>query len=85
MELVLVHQEIEPLPRKNSEPFIFNNEGILSSAYKKEIQNNFFQSSPKSVFGVKQGVKSFQYQYTSGIGALLKLSVFAIAIIAVFS
>jgi hypothetical protein len=85
MELVLSHQEIEPLPRKKNEPFIFNNEGILSSVYKKETQNNFFQSSPKSVFGVKQGIKSFQYQYTSGVDAILKLSIFAVAVITVFS
>ncbi|MCK0110403.1 hypothetical protein MWU58_13965 [Flavobacteriaceae bacterium S0825] len=85
MELVLSHQEFEPLPKKKREHFVFNNEGILSSAYKEEIKNNFFQSSPKSVFGVKQRIKSFQYQYTLGIDAVLKLSVFAIAIIAVFS
>ena len=85
MELVLSHQEFEPLPKQKIAPFIFNNEGILNSAYKKETQNNFFHSNPKSVFGAKQGIKSFQYEYTSGVGALLKLSVFAIAVIAVFS
>ena len=85
MELVLSHQEFEPLPKKKRESFVFNNEGILSSAYKEEIKNNFFQSDPKSVFGAKQRIKSFQYQYTSGIDAVLKLSVFAIAIITVFS
>lgn len=85
MELVLSHQEFEPLPRQKRESFVFNNEGILSSAYKEEIKNNFFQSNPKSVFGVKQRIKSFQYQYTSGVDAILKLSVFVIAMVAVFS
>ncbi len=85
MELVLSHQEFEPLPKQKREPFIFNNEGILNSAYKEETGKNFFQSSPKSVFGAKQRIKSFQYQYTPGIDAILKLSVFAIAVIVVFS
>ena len=85
MELVLSHQEFEPLPKQKRESFVFNNEGILSSAYKEETRDNFFQSSPKSVFGAKQRIKSFQYQYTSGIGAILKISVFAIALIAVFN
>ncbi len=85
MELVLSQQDIEPLPKQKSTPFIFNNEGILSSAYKEETRHNFFESNPKSVFGVKQRIKSFNYQYTSGVDAFLKLSVFAIAVIAVFS
>lgn len=85
MEIVLSHQEFEPLPKPKKEPFIFNNEGILSSAYKEKTKHNFFQSNPKSVFGVKQRIKSFQYQYTSGIDAFLKLSVFAIVVMAVFS
>jgi len=85
MEIVLTHQEFEPLPRQKREPFIFNNEGILSSAYKDETRNNFFRSNPKSVFGAKQRIKSFQYQYTSSIDAILKISVFAIALIVVFN
>jgi len=31
MELVLTHQDIEPLPKQIREPFIFKNEGLLSS------------------------------------------------------
>jgi hypothetical protein len=76
MELVLTTQEIEPLPKRTIKPFIFNNEGILSSSYKEEINENFFNSNPKSVFGIKQRVKSKQYRATYGISAILKLSVF---------
>lgn len=85
MEIVLTHQEFEPLPRQKREPFIFNNEGILNSVYKEEIQDNFFNSNPKSVFGAKQRIKNFQYQYTSGIDAILKISVFVIALIVAFN
>ena len=85
MEIVLSHQDIEPLPRQKRESFVFNNEGILTSNYKEEIQDNFFNSNPKSVFGIKQRIKSFQYQYTSGVDAILKISVFVIALIVVFN
>lgn len=81
MELVLTHQNIEPLPKHKRESFIFKNEGLLSSAYKQETCNNFFHSNPKSIFGIKQSVKSRQYQFTSSIEILLKLSVFAIVLV----
>ena len=85
MELVLTQMDIEPLPKQKSDPFIFKNEGLLTSDYKEEIQNNFFHSNPTSIFGIKQRIKSDQYQYLSSIEVLLKLSVFAIAIIALLS
>ena len=82
MELVLTQVDLEPLPKQKPEPFVFKNEGILTSSYKQEIQDNFFHSNPTSVFGVKQRIKSSQYQYSPSIGAVLKLSIFAIALIA---
>ncbi len=81
MELVLTQQELEPLPRQEKVPFVFKNEGLLTSTYKKEIRNNFFHSNPKSIFGIKQRIKSKQYQFTSSIDTILKLSVFVIALV----
>jgi hypothetical protein len=81
MELVLTQVDFEPLPKQEPEPFIFKNEGLLTSNYKKEIQDNFFHSNANSVFGIKQKIRSKQYQYSSSIDAILKLSVFIIAII----
>lgn len=85
MELVLTQMDIEPLPKQKREAFVFNNEGLLTSNYKEEIHNNFFHSNPNSVFGIKQRIKSNQYQYLPSIEVILKLSVFAIAIIATLS
>ena len=85
MELVLTQQDIEPLPRKKRETFTFKNEGLLSSTYKQETCKNFFHSNPKSVFGVKQYIKSKQYQFTSSIATILKLSVFVIAMVITLS
>ena len=53
MELVLTQQDIEPLPKPKIKPFIFCNEGLLNSNYKKETNENFFHSNPKSIFGIK--------------------------------
>jgi len=85
MELVLTQVDIEPLPKQEREAFTFNSEGLLTSNYKEEIQDNFFHSNPTSVFGIKQSIKSKQYQYTPSIDAILKLSVFAFAIVATLS
>ncbi|AXT20876.1 hypothetical protein D7030_11055 [Flavobacteriaceae bacterium AU392] len=76
MELVLTAQEIEPLPRQKKVAFEFKNEGLLNSNYKQGITGNFFNSSPKSIFGTKQSIKSKRYQITSSIETILKLSVF---------
>ncbi|MCO4822188.1 MAG: hypothetical protein KC469_08975 [Flavobacteriaceae bacterium] len=85
MELVVSTQDLEPLPKPQSAPFIFNNEGLLTSAYKEKIQSNFFQSNPKSIFGTKQRVKSQLYKSPIAIDVVLKLTVFVIAIVAVIN
>jgi hypothetical protein len=81
MELVLTQQDIEPLPRKKRETYTFKNEGLLSSTYKEQTCKNFFHSNPDSVFGVKQNIKSKQYQFTSSVETILKLSIFVIAMV----
>ena len=62
------------------ETFVFDNEGILTSTYKEETCDNFFNSNPESVYGTKQRIKSWQYGITSSIDTILKLSVFVIAL-----
>jgi hypothetical protein len=81
MELVLTQQDAEPLPEPQLVPYICKNEGILNSAYKRRTQRNFFNSHPKSIFGIKQRVKSKRYQITSSIDTALKVSVFVTALI----
>ena len=57
MEALILLQEIEPLPKQKIETFIFKNARLLSSKYKQETFTNFFYSSPKSLFGIKQLIK----------------------------
>ena len=85
MELVVLQEDIEPLPKKKTHAFVFNNEGILSSAYKNEIRENFFNSNPRSIFGIKQRVKSGLYTTNLGVETLLKFSVFVTVIVALVS
>ncbi len=85
MELVLTQQDLEPLPKQKRETFTFKNEGILSSTYKQETCENFFHSRSKSIFGTKQRIKSNQYQFTSSIETILKLSIFVIAMVVIFN
>ena len=58
MELVVIHEDIDLLPRRDKQRFVFMNEGILRSAYKEETKANFFHSNPRSIYGTKQHVRS---------------------------
>ena len=80
MEALVLRKEIEPLPIQKEASFVSDYEGFLNSNYKQVVKKNFFHSNPKSIFGIKQRVKSRQYQHNSAVGALLKLSVFVITL-----
>ncbi|GAB5565818.1 MAG: hypothetical protein Wins2KO_28810 [Winogradskyella sp.] len=82
MELVL-NQELETLP----EPVInrhFTNNGLLNTNYKSIVKDNFKTSTERSVFSIKQRVKSSQFRMVNHTAAIIKLSVFFIAVIAMF-
>ena len=85
MEALVIQQDIEPLPMDEKLILVFKNEGLLSSTYKKKTSRNFFQSNPKSIFGIKQRIKSMQYQSTSSVVTLLKLSVLAVVLAVAFA
>lgn len=76
----VIQPEIEPLPERKFEPIVFKNEGLLSSTYKIETGHNFFHSSPRSIYGIKQRLNHGRFQFTSSIETVLKLSVFAIVL-----
>lgn len=82
MELVLNSTlEIVPEPIKG---FHFTNQGLLNSNYKSLVKQNFSTSTKKSVFGIKQRIKASQFNMVNHTAAILKLSVFAIVLIAMF-
>lgn len=86
MELIITNTKSQSLSKrriieKESQP-----EGILTSNYKQIVNQNLKSASPNTVFGVKQRVKSLQFQATSNaVETLLKLSVFTVAILLIFA
>jgi len=82
MELVL-NQKLESVP----EPIVvshYTTNGLLNSNYKSIVKHNFSNSTTKSVFGIRQRIKSSQLNMVNHIGIVLKISVFAIALVAIF-
>jgi hypothetical protein len=79
MEL-LITQELEPFPIRRLKSKSERPVGLLNSNYKNVVNCNFNNPNPTSIFSVKQRVKSRQYQLTSSIETLLKVSVFLIVL-----
>ena len=83
MEL-LITQELEPLPIRSLKTEFEKPEGLLNSNYKQVVKCNLKNYNPKSISGIKQLLKSRQYQYTSSVETLLKVSVFVIVLAVMF-
>ena len=82
MELV-VNQELEFLPEPTAVSH-FTTKGLLNSNYKSVVKQNFSASTKKSIFGIRQRIKSSQLSRVNHTAVILKLSVFAIFLIALF-
>ena len=76
MELVVTSQKLEPSPTPRLVTPFVRPEGLLNSNYKSVVNCNLNNTNSKSIFGIKQRLKGRQYQFTSSIETLLKLSVF---------
>jgi hypothetical protein len=82
MELA-INQELEFL----SEPIkasYFTDQGLLNSNYKSVVNQNFSKSTTKSVFGIRQRLKSSQLNMVTHTAVILRLSVFAVVLVALF-
>ena len=78
-----VKQDLELEP----EPLVVNcntTEGLLRSNYKAVVNNNFKAMSSNSLFGARQGLKSFQFNKVDHVAGILKLTVFVSALIMLF-
>ena len=69
----------------NQDALVFENEGILNSVYKEEINRNFFHSRTNSIFGIKQKVKSKRYSTEILLPAVLKFTFCLILILTIFN
>ena len=82
MELV-VNQTLEFVPEPTAVSYL-SNQGILNSNYKAVVKQNFSKSTTKSVFGIRQRLKSSQLKMVNHTAVILKLSVFAMVLVALF-
>ena len=82
MALVL-NQTLESVPEPIA-VYHYNTNGLLNSNYKSIVKHNFSKSTTKSVFGIRQRIKSSQLNMVNHVGMVLKLSFFAIALVAIF-
>ena len=82
MELVL-NQKLESLPEPIAVSHYTTN-GLLNSNYKSIVKHNFSKSTTKSVFGIRQRIKSSQLNMVNHTAIILKLFVFAMALVAIF-
>ncbi|WP_340155273.1 hypothetical protein [uncultured Winogradskyella sp.] len=82
MELVL-NTTLESVPEP-IEVTSFTSHGLLNSNYKSIVKQNFRKSTKKSIFGIRQRLKSSQFKMVDHTVAILKLSVFAMVLIAIF-
>ncbi|NRB84657.1 MAG: hypothetical protein HRU49_12960 [Winogradskyella sp.] len=82
MALVL-NQTLESVPEPIAVSHYTTN-GLLNSNYKSIVKHNFSKSTTKSVFGIRQRIKSSQLNMVNHVGMVLKLSFFAIALVAIF-
>jgi len=80
MELVLTSPVTEPEPIRTPNVKFTRPEGLLNSNYKSIVKCNLRNTTSTSLFGIKQRIKSRQYQITSSVDTLLKLAVFAIVL-----
>ena len=82
MELV-VNQTSEFVPNPTAVLHCSTN-GLLNSNYKSVVNYNFSKSTSKSIFGIRQGLKSSQFNMVNHTAVILKLSVFAMVLVALF-
>ncbi len=71
---------IDPLPKPRLQEKIIRPEGLLNSNYKAIANRNLNNITSTSIFGIRQAIKSRQYQFTPAIDTLLKLTLFAIVL-----
>ncbi len=84
MELVLTTEDLEPLP-KQQDDLITEPSGFLNSEYKSVVKHSLNNISSKSIFGIRQRIKSRSYITSCVAETTIKLSVFLTLIFLIFN
>jgi hypothetical protein len=85
MELVLTQQNAEPFPINKFNSIHNKPLGLLTSEYKAVAKSNYHNFNKQSLFGMRQAVKSQFYNSTCVAEVTLKLSLFLILFLMIFS
>ena len=78
MELVITTQDLEPLPQKENDA-VNRPLGFLNSNYQQVVKSNFSKMNSNSIFGIKQRLKSRQFNTSCSVETILKVSLFFVA------
>jgi len=78
MELVLNNNDSDPLPTRVNDT-VSQPLGFLNSNYQQIVNSNFRKVSSNSIFGIRQRLKSRQFNTCCSIETVLKVSLFFIA------
>ncbi|MBQ0785907.1 MAG: hypothetical protein KBT69_00290, partial [Oceanihabitans sp.] len=73
MELVLINNDSDPLPTRVNDT-VNQPLGFLNSNYQQIVNSNFRKVSSNSIFGIRQQLKSRQFNTCCSIETVLKVS-----------
>ncbi|MFD2822991.1 hypothetical protein ACFS5M_04880 [Lacinutrix iliipiscaria] len=77
MELLITSQDLEPLPKYNEDQ-VNQPLGFLNSNYQQIVRHTYNKMNSGSVFGIRQRLKSKQYNSCCSIETTLKVSLFLV-------
>ena len=80
METTITNQDLEPLPNLSND-VVTRPLGFLNSNYQKIVNHNYKKINSKSVFGIRQRMKHNQFINSCNTETVLKVALFAIALI----
>ncbi|TBN05477.1 hypothetical protein EYD45_04155 [Hyunsoonleella flava] len=83
MELVINSSKLNTVHKQ--EESVTKPLGFLNSRYKAIAKESLRNASQRSIFGIRSRIKNSRYHFVSGMEVALKLSVFLVAILAIFN
>ena len=83
MSSLVLRKEVQPVPLKNQRSYIDSYEGFLNSSYKQVARKNFETVDSKSLFGIKQRIRTFHFSKERPTVTIVKLSAFLLILVAI--
>lgn len=84
MDLVLTSKKLGRLT-KQKEDYINQPSGFLNSQYKSVVERSYKRQNKTSIFGIRQRIKSKSYATSCVAETTLKLSLFLVVMLMIFS